>query len=43
MEKDNNIESKKKLSPTSTVLLTITATLLAIVLYRVVYWAITGA
>ena len=42
MENDN-IKSKKRLSPASTVLITITAVLLVIVLFRIMYWAVTGA
>ncbi len=43
MEKENeNKNTKNKLTPASTVILAIIGTLLAIVLYRVMYWAVTG-
>ena len=42
MEQEKQSTSKK-LSPVSTVLLTITGTLLAIVVYRIIYFCITGS
>ena len=37
------IESKKKLTPESTILLTIGGTALAIIVYRLIYLIITGS
>lgn len=42
-ENTTNQESKKRLSPAATVLLTIAATLGAIVVARIIYFIITGA
>ena len=43
MEENINQEAKKRLSPAATVLLTIAATLGAIVVARIIYFIITGA
>ena len=43
MEENRNQEAQKRLSPAATVLLTIAATLGAIVVARVIYFIITGA
>ncbi len=42
MEENTNQEAKKRLSPVATVLITIAATLGAIVVARVIYFIITG-
>ncbi len=43
MEEEVKVVEKKRLSPDATVLLTIGASALAVVLYRVIYFIITGA
>lgn len=43
MEENTNQEAKKRLSAPATVLLTIAATLGAIVVARIIYFIITGA
>lgn len=43
MEEETKVITKKRLSPDATVLLTIGTSALAVVLYRVLYFIITGA
>ncbi len=43
MEETVQKEGKKRLSPVATVLLTIGAVALAVVVYRIIYFIITGA
>ncbi len=43
MEEETKVMTKKRLSPDATVLLTIGASALAVVLYRILYFIITGA
>ena len=42
MEEQAKVETKKRLSPESTILLTIGATALSVVLYRIIYFIVTG-
>ncbi len=42
MGEETNIERKKRLSPEATIMLTIGATALAVIVYRIVHFIFTG-
>lgn len=42
MEEQVKVEAKKRLSPEATILLTIGATALSVIVYRIVYFIVTG-